>query len=146
MKYLNYLIPVLFIILIIFNIYHTPPEFLHHQILASSISKGDSYYGRLQLWYDFARVGDWDNAARLEAGLDPADLADYKKVNHPDELKKYINTLSVKPGKTVEDWLELARIQAVLGKTRDVTESLLKARNMDPVRDDLSRLYYQSLK
>ena len=63
-----------------------------------------------------------------------------------EELKKYINELTVKPNKSVEDWLELARIQSILGKFDDAYTSISTAKNLDPVRDDIGQLYYQTKK
>lgn len=108
-----------------------------------SLSSGQRYYSRLSLWYHYAQAGDWSSADNLEASLDPSDIFFYKVAHEPSELKKYINNLTVKSDKTIEDWLELSRIQYILGKTDSAGRSLLQAKNLDPVRDDISQMYYQ---
>jgi hypothetical protein len=108
------------------------------------MSKGDIYYSRLTQWYKHAEVGDWDKASSLESKLDQADLIVFKKTHHPLELKKYVNALVLKNDKSTEDWLELSRVQAILGKPTESLEALTRAKDLDPIRDDISRLYYQS--
>lgn len=115
-------------------------------LLFTNFSRGDVYYNRLSQWYKYAQTGDWDKASSLEPQLDPIDLAVFKKKHHPLELKKYVNSLVVKDDKTVDDWMELARIQSILGKTEESLEALAKAHQLDPIRDDISRLYYRSTK
>jgi hypothetical protein len=108
-----------------------------------SLSVGDRYYRRLSQWYLFAQKGDWVNAAKLESKLDYTDISAYKTTHDPSELKKYVNNLMVKPNKSVEDWLELSRIQSLLGKTDAAGKSLSQAKALDPIRDDISQMYYQ---
>ncbi|MFZ2152609.1 MAG: hypothetical protein WAV41_00945 [Microgenomates group bacterium] len=112
----------------------------------NNFSSGNRYYSTLQQWYSFAQTGDWVSADRLATRLDPADIAHYRSLYHPDELKKDINTLMLAPQKSVEDWIELARIQAILGKGSESLESLSRAHSLDLLRDDISRLYYQTKK
>jgi cytochrome c-type biogenesis protein CcmH/NrfG len=111
-----------------------------------SLSLGNRYYSSLQRWYALAFVGDWQSADALGATLDPLDTISYRRIHHPDELKKVINSLIVAPDKSVEDWMELARIQAILGKKDDSLASLSKAYELDPIRDDLTTLYYKTKK
>ncbi len=112
----------------------------------TSFSVGDRYYAKLNLWYYFAKRGDWSNADKIEASLDPSDLLAYKKTHEPSELKKYINELTVKSNKSIEDWVELARIQNIIGKTVESKESLKRAYELDPIRDDISQIYYQQIR
>ena len=109
----------------------------------SSFSTGDRYYGRLSLWYYYAKKGDWTGAHLLETKLNPVDIAGYKNSHDPAALKKYINELEVKPNKTAEDWLELAQTQYLLGKKSESVNSVGKAFALDPIRNDISRIYYQ---
>ncbi len=145
----RYLISFILFLIVIFNLYnvirHPSPD-VNAKLLMASLSQGDRYYGRLSLWYLFAQKGDWVNANLLESGLDPVDLAVYKKNHLSSELKKTINELVVKPDKTTEDWIELARIQTILGNIDDAKLSVTKAKNLDPVRDDISQIYYQLLR
>ena len=130
----------------LFFIIRFPSPETKSKLAMASMSRGDQYFGRLNLWYIYAQQGDWTNASRLESGLDPVDIAVYKKNHLPSELKKTINQLVVKPNKTVEDWIELARIQVILGNINDAKVSITKAKNLDPIRDDISQIYYQLIR
>jgi tetratricopeptide (TPR) repeat protein len=146
MKNLKLFVIGLLVLLISINVYSVifhPSPILNYQLQMSSISTGDRYYGRLSLWYYYAQKGDWTNAHLLESQLDPVDLAGYKDAHDPIALKKYINNLEVKPNKTAEDWLELAQVQYLLGKTGEAVNSVGRAFALDPIRDDISRIYYQ---
>lgn len=112
--------------------------------VGGGFNKGDQYYSRLTKWYKYAQVGDWDKASSLESKLDQADLVVFKKMHHPLELKKYVNALVLKNNKSTEDWLELSRVQAILGKPVESLEALTRAKDLDPIRDDISKLYYQT--
>lgn len=131
------------------NIYFSVKKidpYTENKILLSSLSLGDSYYGRLRLWRQFALKGDWDQAHYFEAGLDPSDIEDYKSLNQPEYLEKIYQQLLDKGIKNQEDWLALAKIQVKLGKTQDAKTSISQAYYLDPVRDDIYRLYLQLVK
>lgn len=149
MKKAKLFISVILFLILALNLYFVirfPSPIIKAKLAMSSLSKGDQYFGRLSLWYIFAKQGDWVNATRLETGLDPSDTIVFKKSHQPSELKKVINQLVVKPDKTTEDWIELARIQSILGKNDDALESITRAKNLDPIRDDISQIYYQLLR
>lgn len=110
------------------------------------LSSGKIYHKSLQKWYQLAKLGDWTTADNIALKLDPQDIVLYRQLHHPEELKKIINSLIVAPKKSVEDWLELARVQSILGKKEDAFVSLSKAYELDPIRDDITTLYYQSKK
>lgn len=110
------------------------------KIKTLTLSRGDRYYYTLRLWYLLAQIGDWDSAAKLEPYLDPADTLTYRTIFSPAELKKRQNSLAVKPDKTTEDWLELARIQIRLGKIIPALASLSQAQKLDPLRDDIAKM------
>lgn len=107
-----------------------------------SLNHGDSYAGRLNLWRLLVQNNDWANAAKLEANLNQSEISDYKFNYQPSELQKKIDYLNDKNDKSVEDYLELTRIQLLLGQKSDSLESIKKARQLDPIRDDVDRLYY----
>jgi hypothetical protein len=112
-----------------------------------SISAGDLYFSRLQQWYSLAAQNDWTGADKLEKKyLDPADTIYYKSTHSPVELEKYVDKLSQKKDKSVEDWLEMAHVQSILGKTNDAYISISTAHSLDPIRDDITQLYYQTSK
>lgn len=140
---------ILFSILSLFSLLNLVLHLIHPNPLVSyqrqlySLSAGTRYFARLQLWYTYARLDDWNNAAKLENRLNPLDIAQYKSDNHPLELKKRLNNLVIKPRKTAEDWLELARIQTKLNYLSDSLNSLSRAKQLDPVRDDITLFYSQ---
>ena len=109
-------------------------------------SRGDAYFSKLQNWYSLAKSNNWSAADQLEKQLDPADVVAYKLTHYPPELKKFVNNLAVKPNKSVEDWLELARVDSILGKDQDSLTAITQAKTLDPIRDDITQLYYQSIK
>jgi hypothetical protein len=133
-NYLYLLLLFIFSALIVFGSYR------------GGFSKGSRYFSRLSLWYTLAAKNEWDRADKLEVNLDPADTITYKATHRPAELKKYINNLTLKPNKSVEDWLELARIQSILGKGDDAYTSISTAKSLDPIRDDIGQIYYQTSK
>jgi tetratricopeptide (TPR) repeat protein len=133
MKY----IPIVLACLILTGLLYTQKE---------ELSSGKRYYDSLQKWYQLASIGDWTSADKIALKLDPPDIALYRQHNHPEELKKIINSLVVAPKKSVEDWLELARVQSILGKKDDAFTSLSKAYELDPIRDDITSLYYKTKK
>ena len=107
-----------------------------------SLNQGDSYSGRLNLWRLLVQNNDWVNAAKLEDNLNPSEISDYKFNYQPTELQKKADYLNNKKGKSVEDYIELSRTQLLLDQKQDSIESIKKARQLDPVRDDVDRLYY----
>jgi hypothetical protein len=143
MKRLLIIIVVFVLTLNIFSVYRQPLPLLQAKLATNSFSRGDQYFGRLTLWYLYAKQGDWANAAKLEKSLDPYDIINYKESHQPSELKKYVNNLVIKPNKTAEDWIELSRVQSILGKADDAKDSLTKAKNIDPIRDDIIQIFYK---
>ena len=109
-----------------------------------SLSKGNLYVARLNLWRLFIDNRQWDLADKQEKYLDPSDLVVYKAKYHPEELKKQLNNLAVKSDKTVEDYIEMAKLYHRLGKDSDAQNSLLLAKNTDPIRDDINALFFES--
>lgn len=133
------------LLVVTFNVYKSskdPNPTVSLLKTSMSLSRGDRYFGRLQLWFFYAKKGDWSTASQIEPLLDPSDIRDYKLAHYPPELKKKLNTLAVKTDKSVEDWIELARIQFVVGKPQDALNSIKQARLRDSVRDDIDQIYY----
>jgi Tfp pilus assembly protein PilF len=106
----------------------------------SSLSKGEQYTGRLQLWQIYAQAGDWDNAAKLESQLDNDDYSYYKDSHQPEIVKKNLNQLMTKPNKTPDDWIQLSQYYLLIGNTIKAREALTQAQKLDPVRTDLESL------
>jgi hypothetical protein len=107
-----------------------------------SLNKGDNYSGRLNLWRLLVQNNDWFNAAKLESRLNETEINEYKFNYQPSELQKKIDFLNKKTDKSVEDYIELSRIELLLGQKENSLESIKKARQLDPIRDDVDRLYY----
>jgi hypothetical protein len=112
----------------------------------SSTSSGKSYFGRLNLWRVLAQSGDWETASTLESGIDPTDIYQYKLANQPQELQKSVDLLLKKENKNPDDWMEISKIQSMLGKIEESKEAIKKAYQLDPIRDDISKLYYSTNK
>ena len=149
MKKFKLVIILILLVTISFNTFSVLTQdnsFTRAKIRMSSFSQGERYFGRLSLWYLFAKNNDWENALKLEVGLDQADVRAYKITHYPLELKKSVNNLVIKPNKTVEDWLELARVNSILDKKEESFTALSKAKSLDPIRDDIGQLYYQTQK
>ncbi|MCX6726714.1 MAG: hypothetical protein NTY75_02745 [Candidatus Shapirobacteria bacterium] len=125
----------LFLLLIIAFIFLLPRSIV--------LSQGDQYNNRLQLWHYFALKGDWTSASALEPKLDQIDLIYLKSQLEPATLKKQLNTLIGKFPKTSDDWLEITRINLILGKTKEAIDAITQAHQLDPIRDDISKIFYQ---
>lgn len=141
------IILILFLIfIIVLNIYqvrYNKDAFIDVKNRLSSINRGESYQGVLNFWYLMAQNGDWESASKIEQHLDPADISKYKTIYSPEELKKKSDYLSSKSNKTSDDWVELAKVQSMLGNTSEAKKSLENAYKADPIRDDIQKLYYQ---
>ncbi len=107
-----------------------------------SLNQGDTYSGRLNLWRLLVQNNDWINAAKLEPELNSSEISEYKFNYQPSELQKKADYLNNKINKTVEDYIELSRVYLLLNQKQNSLLSLQKARQLDPIRDDVDRLYY----
>lgn len=140
-KHLKLIFYCLFSFAFIFNLYFLifPPN----QISFLALSRGDRYYRRLSQWYIYAQNNNWTQADKLEKKLDPIDIAPYRSLHRLDQIKESINKLTFKTDKSVEDWLELAKLQAKIGEKQLAIQSLNQARQLDPIRDDIAKFYLQ---
>lgn len=119
-----------------------PDIFTQTKIQLFSLNQGDSYSGRLNLWRLLVQNNDWINAAKLEPKLNSSEINDYKFNYQPSELQKKVDYLNSKSNKSTEDYIELSRVQFLLNQKQDSLASIQKARQLDPTRDDIDRLYY----
>jgi hypothetical protein len=119
-----------------------PDIFTQTKIQLFSLNQGDSYSGRLNLWRLLVQNNDWTNAAKLESKLNSTEISDYKFSYQPSELQKKSNFINSKNNKSVEDYIELARVQLLLNQKQNSLFFIQKARQLDPIRDDVDRLYY----
>lgn len=119
-----------------------PDIFTQTKIQLFSLNQGDSYSGRLNLWRLLVQNNDWVNATKLEQKLNSSEISDYKFNYQPSELQKKVDYLNSKSNKSTEDYIELSRVQFLLNQKQDSLASIQKARQLDPIRDDIDRLYY----
>ena len=120
----------------------SPDLFTRHKKDLFSLNRGESYFGRLNFWRLLVQNNDWVNAAKLESRLSSSEISDYKFNYQPLELEKKESVLNSKEDKSVEDFIELARIQLLLNQKSNSLDNIQKARQLDPLRDDIDRLYY----
>lgn len=64
------------------------------------------------------------------------------KFSPSESQKNTSQLLLIKENKTVEDWLELAKIQSSLGQKQEALDSISEAKKMDPIRNDIEKLYF----
>jgi len=142
-KNISLLLIIIILAINIISYLTTDKTFVHAQRQSSQLSVGENYYGRLRLWYLYAQSGDWANASRLESMLRPADLLSYQTNHQPQTITQRLENISSKTNRTADDWLEIAKLQLILGQKDLVISSLNQARALDPVREDISRFYYE---
>ncbi len=106
------------------------------------LSKGDQYYRNLQKWYLLANKGEWDQAKGLEKYLNFQDIEDFSKKNKNDELTKRLNEISIRGNKNADDWMETAVLLFRLGKKDQAFKAIENAYKLDPIRDDISKIYF----
>ena len=140
-KHLKFLFYILLSSALIFNLYFL--TFPPNQISLLALSKGDRYYRRLSQWHIYAQNNNWIKADKLEKHLDSSDIATYRSLHRIDQIKESINRLAVKTDKSVEDWLDLSKLQAKIGENQLARQSLNQARQLDPIRDDVNQLFLQ---
>jgi hypothetical protein len=86
---------------------------------------------------------DWDNATTLESKLNTTQVENYKLSYQPQQLQIKLSQLNDQEIKTADDYLKLAQIQSILGLSSQAVESIKKAHQLDPIRSDIDRLFYQ---
>ena len=133
-------------ILIGLNFYFSqkhPDKYTQAKTSFSSLVGSTSYLGRLNFWHLLVANGDWQNASLLESGLNQEQVVNYKLAHQPQELQKKISQLDINNQKTADDYVELAKSQSLLGENNQAIESIKKAHQLDPIRPDVDRLFYQ---
>jgi len=134
--------------ILVFNIFNAvkyKDPLNKYKLMGSSISRGDSYFGRLQMWYYFAKLGDWQTATKLEQKLEQIDYLDYKINHQPEMLQKQIDTITAFKDKTINDYIELAKLYAQKGDNKSAFDAIKKAYTLDPIRTDIEKLYFTFL-
>ena len=108
----------------------------------ASLNKGDSYSGRLNFWRLLVQNNDWLEASKLEANLNQTEISDYKFQNQPDQIKQRISLISQKSFKTPQDYIQLAKLYSLINQSNNSFEAIKIAHQLDPIRDDIDKLYY----
>ena len=145
MKFKVSIILILFFVVIL-NIYSlktNPDLYTRFKIQLSNIKGSTNYLGRLGLWQSLVQSNDWDNATTLESKLNPTQVEKYKLSYLPQQLQIKLSQLNNQKTKTADDYLQLAQIQSLLGQSTQAIESIKKAHQLDPIRPDIDRLFYQ---
>jgi len=135
------------LLIIIANFYFLtskPDIFTQAKVKLSRIDGSTSYLGRLNLWRLLVQNNDWQNASLLESQLSQDQVASYKQNFQPQQLQKKLSDLQKNPNKNTDDYLEIARTQTILGVSTQSAESIKKAHQLDPIRSDVDRLFYQT--
>ena len=120
-----------------------PDKYTQAKTNLSSLVGSTSYLGRLDFWHLLVQNGDWANAAILENKLNSDQVVSYKLNHQPQELQKKIDQIDINNQKTSDDYIELAKSQSLLGQSNQAIDSIKKAHQLDPVRPDVGRLFYQ---
>ncbi len=137
------IILLLFVILNFYSPNANPDPYTQSKIQLSSLKGSISYLGRLNFWQLLVQNNDWDNAATLESKLNPKQVEEYKLSYLPQHLQKKLSELTNQEIKTSNDYIQLAQIQSILGMSPQAIESIKKAHQLDPIRSDIDRLFYQ---
>jgi len=126
--------------------YSSPDIFTQSKIQLSALDGSTSYFGRLKLWQLLAQSNNWNEAATLESDLNQPQVKNYKSANQPDKLQQKITELNHKSPITADDYLEIARMQSILGLSSQAIDSIKKAHQLDPIRPDVDKLFYSLAK
>jgi hypothetical protein len=140
------IILVILLSLISINVYFShkfPDTYTQLKIQLSSLKGSTNYLGRLNFWRLLVQNNDWDNAASLESKINPTQVENYKLSYQPQQLQTKLSQLNNQKIKTADDYLKLAQIQSLLGQSSQAIESIKKAHQLDPIRSDIDRLFYQ---
>lgn len=106
------------------------------------LSKGDRYYRNLQKWYLLANEGNWEKAEKIEKKLKSEDIAGFKKANKDEELKKRVEEINNKENKTADDWMEIAVLFYRINEKDKAYRAIENAHKIDPIREDISKIYF----
>lgn len=139
-----FLVFILFLIILLnfFVFFKKPDTFTQTKKQLFSLNQGESYAGHLNLWRLLVQNNDWINATKLEPKLNSSEINDYKYNYQPSELQKKADYINNKSDKSVEDYIELSRVELLLNQKQNSLFFIQKARQLDPIRDDVDRLYY----
>ncbi len=106
------------------------------------ISKGEIYYQNLQKWYLLANKGEWEKAKKIENKLKIEDIENFIKENKEEDLKRKLNQIIIKKTKNADDWMEIAVTYYRLNNREKAFEAIESAYKLDPIREDVSKIYF----
>jgi len=145
----KFAIPLLLLLLILTNLFFSllrpnPNFYLYLDTL--SLSKGRSYFATLTLFSHLLQSGDYQKADKLLPLLDPLDTQIYLDLYYPDAISRKLDTLLAQETKSPDDYLAISQLYLRLGDSSSSLRFLEAAHNADPIRDDISALYFKALK
>jgi len=120
-----------------------PDIYTKSKIQLSSLHGNTSYLGRLNFWYLLVQNNDWENAATLEPKINSDQVKNYKLSFQPQYLQSKLAQINNQEIKTANDYLQIAKIQSILGLSSQSIDSIKKAHQIDPIRSDIDRIFYQ---
>lgn len=106
------------------------------------VAKGENYYRRLSKWYLLMETGRVEEANKIQKKLSEADTAYFRENNQESSLKRKLNDLTIKSNKNADDWMEMATLYYRLGRKEDAYGAIQKAHEIDPIREDIDKLYF----
>ncbi len=108
------------------------------------LSQGEKYFTRLQKWYLAVENSQWEKAKVMERDLSKEDTIAFAQKNENSELQRRLAQSKSKLNKTADDWAEISVILYKLGQYQESAEAAAAAYEIDPIREDVSRLYFSS--
>ncbi|HOR01787.1 MAG TPA: hypothetical protein PKZ92_00830 [Candidatus Woesebacteria bacterium] len=127
----------------IYILFSSPDIYTQSKIKLSQFDGGISYLGRLNLWRSLVLSNNWDKAVSLETKLDQTQINQYKADYQPQSLHSRLVQILNQPSKTADDYINIAKIYTLLDQPQLSTEAIKKAHQLDPIRADIDRLFYQ---
>jgi len=145
----KFTIPILLLLLILTNLFFSilkpnPNFYLYLDTL--SLSKGRSYFATLSLFSSLLQSADYEKADKLLPILDPADTQIYLDLYYPDAISRKLDTLLAIETKSADDYLAISQLYLRLGDSASSLNYLKAAHETDPIRDDISSLYFKALR
>jgi len=107
-----------------------------------SLSRGDRYYAKLRHWYDLVLQNKWSQASALESKLNIEDIKYYKNKYEPVSIKQRLTIFYQQKEFTIDDYLEIAKLEALLGNNDKAYSAIEKAYKIDPLRTDIEKIYF----
>lgn len=106
------------------------------------LSAGERYQTDLRKWYRLVDQGNWEKAQKQAEKLKNEDIVSYSQKYEKKELLKQLGELRAKEDKSADDWMEISIILDKLGQYKEAYGAIAEAWNMDPIREDISKIYF----